>query len=262
MIVTRYKPLFGISASYELTGLGVQTQGIAVNGIGVSETRLLDCKLKPQYKDNTATIFYEGVETPPVAPLTCEPSLEISTDEYFYFGIDIAGKEKLNKLKIHSSAEVAAAIGFPVLYDAKISIADGPATITAKEDVKVMLPVFTFRAVVADTGITADYANLEVTDEAGGPVDMDMQPVKANDKAIDGVDAIPEFAFSVDASALAAGIYTFTVGGFSKKYFIANGMDVAKLTGLVRVLKNEFLEYRKDLSDKDYALFELQLPAA
>lgn len=262
MTTTRYKPLFGISASYELSGLGVQTSGIMLNRVALSENKMADRRLKPQYKDNAVTVFYEGIETPPDAPLTSEPVAAITTDEYFYFLVGLSSKERISGLKFHSTSDLELSTGFPVLFDAAVPGMGGSATITSREEVKVMSPVFTFRVTAADTGISAGYATLTVKDENGNDVDLGLQPVALNDKSIDGPSAVPEFAFSIDASKLQAGIYEFTVGAVSKTYFLSNGIDLADAVALIRVLKNNFLEYKKDLSDKTFALFELQIPAA
>lgn len=262
MGLMHYKPLFVVSASYELTGIGVSTNGISVNGVRISNTKMTDLKLKPIYKENVATVFYAGIDMPLAAPVTCDPVLEIGTDEYFYFSIGFSEKEKIAGLKFHTSPAIANAIGFPLLYDASINVLGDPATLTAREDVKVCLGIFTFTAAVADTGINAGFASIEVRNEQNALVDLGIQPVMANDKSIDGINAIPEFSFSVDASKLETGIYEFKVGNFKKKYFLANQIDLSDMVSLIRVLKNNFLEYKKNISDKTFALFELQIPAA
>lgn len=262
MKLTRYKPFFSINASYVLPGIGVSTQGISVNAVDISDAKMYDLKLKPKYKENTATVFYEGTETPPGVPLTSEPAFEIVTDEYFYFGVNLSDKEKIKKLKFYSAPAVEKEIGFPLLYDASVKVLNGPAVLSPREDVKVVLPLFTFTALAADTGITAGYASLEIRDEKNVIADLGILPVQLNDKKIDGLTAKPAFAFSVDASRLEAGIYTFKVGNFSKKYFIANKIDVSNVVSLVRVLKNNFLQYKKSLADKTFTLFELQIPSA
>jgi|GEM_PF-1620063 len=262
MRTTRYKPLFSVSSSYQLTGIDVSTEGIEVVAMPLSDGRMNDLKLLPQYKNDTATIFYKGTEAPSVNPVTSEPDLEISSDEYFYFGIKMANKEKIARLKFHTTPAKATEIGFPVLYDASIKVLNGPPVVEIRDDVKLILPVFTFTAIAADTGIAADYASLEIRNEQNNLVDLNMDPVKINDKAIDGVSAVPEFAFSVDASQLEPGIYEFKVGNFKKKYFVANRMDTVGEVAVVRVLKNSFLEYKKTLADKTFAQFELLIPPA
>src|SRR5450432_4182599 len=99
MKITRYKPLFSVSVSYTLAGFGVSTDGITVNAIDASDAKMIDLKLKPQYQQNIATVFYEGTETPADLPVTSEPALEIITDEFFYFGIGLSDKEKIKGLK-------------------------------------------------------------------------------------------------------------------------------------------------------------------
>lgn len=207
-------------------------------------------------------VFYEGTEMPVSLPVTSEPAFEIITDEFFYFGIDITEKEKIKGLKFHSTPAVAKEIGFPLLLDASVNVLGGPAVIAGREDVKVMSPVFSFIAKAADTGIVADYATLEIRDEKNGLIDLGIPPVQINDKKIEGIAAIPEFAFSVDASKLEAGIYEFGVGNVKKKYFLTNNMDISNMVSLVRVLKNNFLEYKKNLADKTFVKFEVQIPAA
>lgn len=262
MIVTRYKPLFSVSATYELASTGISAEGITVSPAAISETKMDNLKLKPQYTQNTSVIFYEGKEQPENAPLTSEPYLEIATDEYFYFNISLSDKEKIKGLKFHSTGAVAKEIGFPLLYDASINVLAGPTVINSREDVKVVSPVFTFTAKAADTGITANYASLEIRNEKTMLVDLNIPQVQRNDKQIDGVGAIPEFAFSVDASRLEAGIYEFKIGTFKKKFFLANLLDVSDTVALVRVLKNDFLEYKKSLADKTFAQFSLMIPKA
>ena len=259
MRITRYKPLFSVNALYQLDGFSPSTEGMTISGLSVTELRMKDLKLLSRYIDNSVTVYYEGTETPAVDPLTSEPDLEITDKEYFYFGVDLSGKERLNGLIIHSTPAKAVEIGFPVLYDASIKIADGPAVLEIREDVKVMTPLFTFSVTVADSGIAADYASMEIKDESNALVDLKMKPVEVNDKAIDEGSAVPEFAFSVDASSLQAGIYQFKVGNVSKKYFIANGMNVQNRVALIRVMKNNFMEYKKELDDLDFAAFELML---
>ena len=262
MGLIHYKPLFAVSASYELTGIGVSAQGISVNGVGISNAKMADLKLKPIYRENVATVFYKGIDMPLAAPVTCDPVTEIDKDEYFYFGIGLSEKEKITGLKFHTSPAIAKAIGFPLLYDASIIGLGDPATIVAREDVKVCHGIFTFTAAVADTGINAQFISIEVRNEQNTLVDLGILPVKVNDKNLDGINAIPEFSFSVDASKLETGIYEFKVGNFKKKYFLANQIDLSDMVSLIRVLKNNFLEYKKNISDKTFALFELQIPAA
>jgi hypothetical protein len=262
MKITRYKPLFSVSASYVLTGIGVSTRGISVNMVETSQAKMQDLKLKAQHKQHAVTVFYEGTETPPVLPTTSVPALEIITPEKFYFGVSIADKLKVKRLKFHSSPAKEIEIGFPLLYDASINILGGPAVVSAREDVKIISPVFTFTAPVAGTGINAEYASLEIRNEANVLISLDIPPVKVNDKSIDGPGAIPEFAFSVDASKLQEGIYEFKVGTYAKKFFLSANMDTTGMVCLVRVIKNDFLLYKKTLADKTFEKFELQVQAA
>ncbi|MEO6539849.1 MAG: hypothetical protein ABIN74_02615 [Ferruginibacter sp.] len=262
MKITRYKPFFSVRASYVLTGIGVSTQGISVYAVETSQAKMSDLKLKAQYKQNAVTVFYEGTETPPVLPVTSEPDLEISTPEKFYFGVSLADQLKIKRLKFHSTPAKQIEIGFPLLYDASINILAGPATVSAREDVKIISPLFTFTAPVAGTGITADHASLVIRDEANVLVNLDIPPVKVNDKTIDGPGAIPEFAFSVDASKLEAGIYEFKVGTYTRKFFLTGNIDTTGMVCLVRVIKNNFLLYKKALADKTFEKFELQIQAA
>jgi len=260
MIVTRYKPLFSVSATYKLATFNVSAEGVSVKAVAKSEAKMSNLKLKPIYNKNTATVYYEGIETPANLPVTSEPSLEITTTEYFYFGVDLAGKEKLKGLKFHSSAAIAKATGFPLLYDAEVS--GGTGVLTIREDIKVVAPIFTFTVIAADAGITGSHATLEIRNESNVLQYLDMKPAALNDKSIEGGSAVPEFAFSVDASKLEAGIYEFKAGSFTKKYFIASNIDVSGMVALIRVLKNNFLTYKKVLADKTFAKFELQIPSA
>lgn len=245
-----------------MPGIGVSTSGLKWNGLPLSENKMAGLKLKPRYRENEVTVFYEGTELPPGLPVSSEPTIQINSDEYFYFGFDLSEKEKIKQLKFHSTPAKARATGFPVLYNAAVATLGGAPAVTALEDVKVVLPVFTFLALASDTGITSRFAQLEIRDEKNVPVDLGIKPVEINDKAIEGAAAIPEFAFSIDASSLEAGIYSFKVGNVIKQFFIANGMDISNIVGLVRVLKNNFLEYKKNLADKTFAQFNLQVPAA
>lgn len=262
MTVTRYKPLFSVSASYELATTGVSSDGITVEPVRDSDSKMYNLKLKPQYVKNKVTVFYEGIEKPVDAPVTSEPSVEINTNEFFYFSISLSDKKKIKGLKLHSTNAVAKEIGFPLLQDASVKVLGGAATIDNREDVKVILPVFTFTAKASDTGISADYASLEIRNESNVLVDLDVEPVQLNDKAIDGPLAVPEFAFSIDASKLDAGIYEFKVGNYKKKFFVAGSMDLSNLVSIIRVLKNNFLEYKKPLADTSFVQFDIKYPKA
>jgi hypothetical protein len=263
MVVTRYKPLFSFTASYELAGLGVLTEGIQLETSEVSYQRMRDKKLLAHSKDNTVTVFYEGIEKPSVNPLTSEPVIEIDDEEYFYFKLEISGKGKLKGLKFHTTADRARENGFPVLYDALIAVNGGPAQVTTRDDIKVVSPVFTFAVEnLPLNGIAGDHATLEIRDEKNQLADLGISPAKLNDKAIDGVDAKPEFSFSIDASQLEAGIYEFKVGNFRKKFFIAPGINLDGAVSVIRVLKNDFLPYKKDLADNSFADFRLLIPKA
>src|SRR5215813_8623948 len=110
MIITRYKPLFSVSTSYELAATGVSSEGMVITGMQESDDSMQNFKLKPQYKKNIATVFFEGTETPADAPVTCEPTLVIDTEEYFYFGISFSDKEKIKGLKFHSTDDIAKSI--------------------------------------------------------------------------------------------------------------------------------------------------------
>ncbi len=262
MIITRYKPLFSFAASYQLADIGVTADGLFMDAPAVTMNAMNDFKLKPRFKDNNVTVFFEGKETPPDAPVTSEPSVEINTDEYFYFTINFSDKEKINGLKFHSSDAVAKNIGFPVLYNALIPAVATPPGVSIQEDVKIITPVFTFTVTQAQSGLGSLYATLEITDEKNAGVNLNIPPAALNDKSIDGVSAVPEFAFSIDASNLSPGIYSFKVGNYQQKFFIANNMDVLNSVSLIRVLKNTFLGYNKNLNDDSFAEFELVIPQA
>lgn len=262
MNTTRYKQLFSVSATYELADFGITNEGVTVYTMPVSESKMTDLGLKPISIKNTTTVYYEGYEKPEVSPLTSEPYHEITTDEYFYFGVSLKNNEQLKLIKFHSSDDAARAVGFPVLYDAVVEVPNDPGVLTAREDVKIMLPVFTLKVIAADANIDAAYATVTITDENNDPVNIEVAPAPLNDKSIDGGDAVPEYSFSIDASTLETGIYTFKVGDFSKQYFLANKMIIDGEVSIIRVLKNSLLDYKKDLSVNDFVKFDLLIPKA
>lgn len=260
MVITRYKPLFSVTVSYELALLGVLTEGVTVEAVTGRIDRMKDLKLRPQHKKNTVTVFYEGIEKPINAPVTSEPVLAIDSEQYFYFLVGMANKERIKGLKFHATDAEAKQIGFPVLYDASIDAANGPATVTRRADIKIVSPVFTWTVLASDAGITATTASLEIRNEKNILINLNIPHAKLNDKALDGPGAQPEFAFTVDASSLDPGIYEFKTGAFSRKLFLANQMDITRSVCLVRVLKNNFLEYKKNLNDNSFAQFDLLIP--
>ena len=91
---------------------------------------------------------------------------------------------------------------------------------------------------------------------------MKTLPASLNDKSIDGVAAVPEYVFSVDASSLKPGVYNFKAGSFQKKFFITVDIDISDTVSLIRVLKNSFLGYNKNLADNGFAMFQLDIPQA
>ena len=254
--ITRYKPLFSVSVSYDLAGIGVTTEGVTVGVAEESLKRMAGFRLRPRPVRNSVTIFYEGTELPLAAPTTSEPSVTITSDEAFYFPVSFADKQKLKGLKFHSSAVIAKATGFPVLYNA-VAKPDGTSEITLLEDVKVATSVFTHRVNKADTGLATDFAFLEITDENNAAVALN---VSGSSQIEEGIGATPLFSFSVDASGLPAGIYRLKVGNLTRNYFIANGMDLTDTVFIVRVLKNASLGYHKNLSDATYQQFNLVVP--
>lgn len=256
MIITRYKPLFSFSAFYE-AGSSVTGDDISITSPVSSLSAMDDFKLKPQFKDNAVTVFFEGRETPPDAPVNSVPAFSINTDEYFYFIISISGKEKIKSLKFHPNDEIAKEIGFPVIYNGSIPGNAMPPSVSLMDDVKVVAPVFTFPVTQVQSGLNAVYASLEIKDEENNLVNLNMQPVALS---IDPATATPQYVFNVDASSLIAGIYNLKTGNYNKKFFIANGMDIANATSLVRILKNSFLGYNTNLADNSYAAFELVVP--
>jgi hypothetical protein len=262
MIITRYKPLFSFTALYQLAGIGITADGLTMDAPTLTMNAMNDFKLKPRFQDNNVTVFFEGKETPPDAPVTSEPSVLINTNEYFYFTINFSDKEKISGLKFHSTDAIAKAIGFPVLYNALIPANATPPGVSIQEDVKIISPVFTFTVTQSQSGLGSEYAALKITDEKNATVDLNIPLAALNDKSIDGVSAVPEFAFSIDASGLAPGIYKFKVGNYVQKFFIANNMDVLNSVSLIRVLKNTFLGYNKNLADDSFAEFELLIPKA
>ena len=68
MVVTRYKPLFSVAVSYELAATGISSDGLMLNAMSPGDDAMYNFKLKPQYKGNTATVYFEGTETPAGAP--------------------------------------------------------------------------------------------------------------------------------------------------------------------------------------------------
>lgn len=262
MNVVRYKPFFSVAVSYELAATGISAEGITVNTTNDTDDKLKNLKLKVQQKKNIATVYYEGQEKPVAAPALCEPLLTIDTEQYFYFSVRFADKEKINGLKFHSSAAVAKETGFPVLYDAAIPSLNGTAAIIVREDVKVASPVFTFTVTAAQTGLTSAYAALEIRDEKNVLVDLKIPPAAINTKSIDGPGAVPEFAFSIDASSLQPGVYELKAGAFKKKFFFPGPMNIQNAVSVIRVVKNNFLEYKKNLNDSSFAKFSLLIPKA
>jgi hypothetical protein len=262
MIVTRYKPLFSLSASYELPVLGIKTEGVTVEAVESTRGKLRDFRLVVKQENNLATVYYEGIEKPVGAPTTSEPVMPISSEEFFYFRLRFANKEKINVLKFHTTTANAKENGFPLLYDARIDTNGGATQFFIRDEVKVMPPVFTFSVGLPQSGIAGKFAFLEIRDEKNILVALDIPPAALNDKSIDGVEARPEFAFSIDASSLDAGVYEFKVGNFKKKIFIATGMNLVNSVCLIRILKNNFLDYRKNLADNSFAKFDLLIPKA
>lgn len=256
MVVTRFKPLFSVSAKYELASIGITDEGIQVEPFLLSDALMNDLKLRSKTEKNISTVFYEGIETPADVPVTSEPLLTIDDERYFYFQLGFTDKSKIKGLKFHSSDNVAKNIGFPVLFHAAISTLNGPAVITSIEDAKMFQPVFTLAVKKTDTGSTAQYISLEIRDEKNDLVELNIPPAALNNDATNG----PEYSFSIDASLLEPGIYTFKAGNFSKKIFLTTKMDVTDAVGIVRVLKNDFLTYKKNLSDSSFAKFELTIP--
>lgn len=262
MVTTRYKPFFSLSVSYNLTATGISTDGLSVTPFPASDEKINDFRLKSKSEKNISTVFFEGMEVPADAPLQCDPILTINSEEYFYFKVSLAAKEKIKGLKFHSSSAVAKAIGFPVLYDAKVIAADGTTSITAIEDVKFISSLFSLTIKKSETGSASEYAVLEIKDEKNNPVDLKIDPVKLTDKLVSEAETDRKFIFSIDVSSLAAGIYSFKAGNFQKRFFISSAMDVSNSILVIRVLKNNFLDYKKNLADNSFAKFELLIPAA
>jgi len=262
MITTRYKPLFSVSVTYQQPDLSVSAQGITVDTMPVSQIKMTDLSLVPLDKENVATVYYKGLETPPAAPLTSEPQMEITSNESFYFELNFIDKKLIPLLKFHSTGAIAKEIGFPLLYDATINTLNGPAVFTTREDVKVSNAIFTFTAIAATTGITGSYATIEVKDESNNPVQINNNIAPLNDKQIDGPGAVPEFAFSIDLSLQPPGVYTLKVGNFQKRYFITNGIVIGNQTAIIRILKNNNLTYHKTLADNSFSQFNLVIPKA
>lgn len=260
MIVTRYKPLFSLSASYEMPDLGVLTDGLTVTTFDATQQKLQRLHLKAQSVKNSSTVYFEGTETPASAPVDSEPILAISTDEHFYFSITLADKERIKKLKFHSTPAIAKEIGFPLLYEGSINALNGPTIVTAREDVKWVPAVFTLVVTAAQSGSTARLLPLEIKDESNNIIDLKIQPAELNDKAVDGASAIPEFSYSVNASELRPGIYSFKAGNFNKKYLLTPGMEMINTVAIVRIIKNNFLTYKKSLADASFPKFQLLVP--
>jgi hypothetical protein len=264
MTTTRYKPLFSLSVEYDTTPESLATEGIQVEPATISYTHMQNLRLKAKTAGNTCTIYFEGTEDPVINPVSSIPTLTIETDTCFYFTVSLRDKNRINEFKFHSDEAAAAAAGFPLLYDAAVTAAGNPPTLTltAREDVRVMNPVFTFIADLPQSGIAGEYGSLEIRDEDNNLLDLGIAPVKRNDKESDGPGAVPEFAFSVDASSLQAGVYELKAGNFKKNYFFATPMNLSDAVLIVRVLKNELLEYKTSLADNSFAQFELLIPKA
>lgn len=262
MIVTRYKPLFSLSVTLETTPEAAGKEGLWVTPADLSVMRMQDLHLKPKSAANTCTVYFEGKEDPADDPVSSIPAVLIDTDEYFYFTVSFRDNAQLGRWQFHSDDEAAKAAGFPLLYDAEVTDSGPPAvlSVAAREDVKVMNPVFTFVADLPQSGIAGEFASLEIRDENNQLIDLRIAPAKRNDKEDKGPGAIPEFAFSVDASALPAGIYELKAGNYKKKYFFATRMNIQGAALLVRVLKNEMLGYVTSLEDPDYIQFSLLIP--
>ncbi len=259
MIVTRYKPLFSFAASYELSNTVITADGLILSAPLFSLNTMTDFKLKPQFKDNTATVYFEGKETPANAPVSSTPAIVISTEEYFYFTISFSDKERIKRLKFHSTEAIAKEIGFHVFYKALIPTNAAMPAVTIQEDVKVIAPVFTLTVSQAQAGFTSAYAALEITDEQNNLVSLNVNPAALASNITTGFNG---YMFSIDASALLPGIYNFKAGNYEKKFFIAPNIDISDSVLLVRVLKNSFLEYKTSLADNSFAAFELLIPKA
>jgi hypothetical protein len=261
-MTTRYKPLFSVSASYQQPDMTISAIGLRLNVIPISQTKMNDLSLLCLDKENTSTVYYKGLEMPVAAPLTSEPYNEIDTLEPFYFGLDFMDKALIQTLKFHSTAAIAKSISFPLLYDAAINVLNGPAVFTKREDVKVGSPVFTFTANAVATGIAGNWAAVEITDENNTIIDMKNNLAPLNDKQIDGINAVPEFAFSLDLSSQPAGVYKVKVGNVQQLFFIPNGIVIDSQTIVIRVVKNSNLTYHTTLADTAFAQFNLTIPKA
>src|SRR5258705_12962955 len=99
MVITRYKPFFSVSVSYELAATGISGDGVKVVVIPMSNDLMNGLRLRSKAEKNTVTVFYEGIETPPDVPVRSEPLLTIDTEEYFYFKVNLSDKEKIKGLK-------------------------------------------------------------------------------------------------------------------------------------------------------------------
>lgn len=264
MKITRYKKLFTVSAVYQRrrnnNSIEETSDGVSLYPASNSTNEMFDAMLRPRFLNNLTEVYYEGIESPALNPNSSTPKLVIDTNKYFYFLLNISGKEKLKALKFHSTPALATENGFPVLYDAKIATAGTQPQVTILDDIKVCSPVFTFTVTQAQCGLASQAAMLNITDEANTPVGLNVAPAALNNKAIDGISAVPEYAFSIDASKLLDGIYTFKVGSYSKKFFITSNIEAQGAISLIRVLKNSFLEYKTSLADSSFAKFELKIP--
>ncbi len=259
MIVIRYKPLFSIAASYEVADIGVTTDGLSVNAPMFSLNTMTDFKLKPKFEENIATIYFEGRETPTDAPVNSTPVITIDSNEYFYFSLTFSDKQRISGLKFHSTDAIAKEIGFPVFYNASIATNGAMPAVTVQEDVKVVTPVFTLSVSQTQASLTSAYATLEIRDEHNILIDLNINPAPLVNNTITGFTG---YVFSIDASALLPGIYTFKAGNYQKKFFVANNIDISDSVALIRVLKNSFLEYKTSLADNSFAAFDLLIPKA
>lgn len=266
MKITRYKKLFVLSAVYQRkrnnNSVEETSDGVALYPSFITNKDFLGHRLKPKILGNLIEVYFEGTEFPQAAPSISKPLIELNTNKYYYFILQFSGKEKLNRLKFHSTPSLAKENGFPVLYDAQIKGAGQQPTITLCDNIKIVPPIFTFTVSKSAYADNTTHGILKITDEADKIIDLGIMPVMLNNKAADGINAVPEYSFSIDASSLQPGIYNFTAGSVSKKYFIASEIETGGVVSLIRILKNNFLEYKTSLADNSFAKFELKIPLA
>lgn len=255
-----YKPLFSITATYEIAGLGVLSEGIEVTGTTVSNRWMLHNRMRPKYDGNAVLVFYEGIEYS-TNPSISVPVVEVSSLHYIYFKLRLSNKERLQKLQVHADSTAAKIIGYPVLFDAAIKQNNGTPTVTRRDDVEVVSTSFSFIVEANAAALNTNYASLEVKDEDKKLVPTQILPAPLNDNIYNSPQPVAGYAFTIDPLKFEPGIYELKAGKLKKKIFITGDINTNDAIGVVRVHKNNFLKYNTNLPDKSHAEFKLQINA-